>query len=86
MANTRAGNVIRVDTSAAFTDVRNVRSIKYIGASSGTASIKKTDSSGNVMWSATGTTDQVDNDLCIRCPTGIYVTVTNSAVVLLYLE
>jgi hypothetical protein len=86
MSNTRAGNVIRVDTSAALTDVRNVRTVKYLGASSGTASIKKTDTNGAILWSASGSSDQVDQDLYIRCNTGIYVTVASSAVVLLYLE
>lgn len=85
MSNTRAGNVIRVDTSAAFTDVRRIKEIKYVGAANGTASIKKTDSGGNLMWEAAGTSNVVD-EVSLRSPTGIYVTLTNSAVIYLYLE
>lgn len=85
MSNTRGGNVIRVDTSAAFTDVRSIEGIKYIGNTNGTASIKKTDTNGAVLWEARGTSDTFD-DVCLRSPTGIYVTVANSAVVYIYLR
>jgi hypothetical protein len=89
MSNTRAGNVIRVDTSANFTDVRNIETIKYIGASSGTAVITKAvaaaDNSGNKLYEASGTSNELAHGLEIRCPTGVYVAVSNSAVVYLYL-
>lgn len=85
MANSRAGNVIRVDTSAAFTSARNIVAIKYIGASSGTASIKKTASDGIPLWEESGSTNTF-NEVPVRSSTGIYVTVTNSAVVYIYLK
>jgi hypothetical protein len=85
MANTRAGNVILVDTSATFSDIRSVKSIKYIGNTNGTATLKKTDTNGNALWQESGTANIHDANVCIKCPTGIRVEVTNSAKVYLYL-
>lgn len=85
MANTRAGNVIRVDTSADFSDVRSIKGIKYVGDTNGTAVIKKENTSGNRLWERSGTNQQFD-EACIRCNTGIRVEVTNGAVVYLYLS
>ncbi len=90
MSNTRAGSVIKVDTSANFTDVHDIVSIKYIGASSGTAVITKSvaaaDGSGANVWQESGTANLWNPDVNIRCNKGVYVTVTNSAVVYLYLR
>lgn len=86
MANTRAGNVILVDTSATFSDVRSVKTIKYIGATSGTAIIKKTDTNGKNLWEESGDSTVYNQDVCIRCATGLRVEVTNNAKVYLYLE
>lgn len=85
MANTRAGNVIRVDTTATFEDARNIVAIKYIGAASGTASIAKNGGGGGVVWSESGTTN-VFNEVCIRTPQGVTVTIGSGAVVLIYLK
>ena len=96
MSNTRAGNVIRVDTSANFPDVKRIRSIKFVGHASQTAgetyitkAVAAADATGNKLWengNAT-TTDVTDTDLEIRCPTGVYVTIgTHSAVVYLYCD
>jgi hypothetical protein len=85
MGNTYANNVIRVDTSAAFTGIRKITAIKYIGASTGTAVITTDAASGtNKVWEEAGTTNTFNTDLNIHCGTGVYVTVTNSAVVYLY--
>lgn len=87
MANHREGNVIYVDTSAAFTDVRNVCSIKYIGAASGTATLKgDASASGALLWQEAGTANVFDSDIEIRSDEGVYVTLTNSAVVYLYVK
>lgn len=85
MSNARQSNVIIVDTSAQFSENLKICSVKYIGNTSGTASIKLPDSSGTVVWEASGTTNVQDHDLEIRAPIGCYVTVTNSAKVYLYL-
>lgn len=83
MANHRDGNVIYVDTTdSEFPDVRNVKSIKYIGAASGTATIKGI-SSGLALWEASGDVE-VHEDVCIRCDKGIEVEVTSGAVVYVY--
>lgn len=86
MANTRNGNVIYVDTNAAFADVRGICGIKYIGNTSGTANVRgDASASGELLWEEEGTANILD-DVEIRCSTGIYVTVTNGAVVYIYLK
>lgn len=86
MANTRSANVIRIDTSAAFAFPIDICAVKYIGASSGTASIKSAASaSGSTLWEEAGTSN-VFNEAKIKDNQGVYVTVTNSAVVYLYLR
>jgi len=84
MANTRAANVLRVDTTADFADLKNICGIKYIGAASGTAVIKDKDTSGNTLWQESGTSN-VFNEVKINAAEGMRVEVTNSAVVLIYL-
>jgi hypothetical protein len=87
MANTRSANVIIVDTSAAYPDVKNVRSIKYIGATTSTASIKSgASSSGTVLWEESASTNVMNSNVEIRDPEGIYVTITGTAKVYLYLK
>lgn len=86
MSNYRDGNVVVVDTSAAFTDIRNVESIKYIGASNGTASIKVESSSGQIIWEEAGSTNVYNAEVDLRSDKGIYVTVSNSAKVYLYVK
>jgi hypothetical protein len=87
MANGTSANVIYVDTSAAFTYATRIRSIKYIGASSGTATIKaNADSSGQTIWQESGTSNVYNPDVYISDNKGVYVTVANSAAVYLYLE
>jgi hypothetical protein len=89
MANTRAGNVVRVDTSANFSNVREIATIKYIGITSGTCVITKAtdagDSSGSKLYEASGATNELALDLDIRVNRGVYVSVANGAVVYLYL-
>ena len=94
MANTRAGNVIRVDTSANFTDVREIRTIKFIGHSSVvageitvTAAVAAGDNSGHLLWDNGNltTTDSAEHELHIVCGDGVYVNVAHGAVIYLYL-
>lgn len=82
MANTRTGNVIYVDTTAAFA-AATIRAVKYIGNASGTATI--TNDSKNI-WNAGGTPDLAVDEICARCDSGFTVTVTNSAKAYIYLE
>ena len=84
MANTRGGNVIVVDTSAAFVDAKSIKAIKYVGSASGTASLKVDGTSGNVVWEEAGESN-VFNEVNLSNSGGFYVTVTNSAKVYLYL-
>lgn len=85
MANTRAGTVLRVDTSATFAEVRDIVAVKYIGAASGTAVIKNENTSGAQVWEEAGTSN-VFNEVKISCSKGVRVEVTNSAVVYLYMK
>lgn len=94
MANTRAGNVYRVDTSANFPELRNIQAIKYVGNTSATkgeafisAATAAGDSTGNKLWDNGNTTtaDITDHDLEIRASEGVYVTVgAHSAVIYIY--
>lgn len=96
MANSYKGNVVRVDTSANFPNIKNIKSIKYVGntsATKGEAFITKAvdaaDGSGSKLWengNAT-TADVTDSNLDIRSPSGVYVTVgAHNAVIYLYVE
>lgn len=88
LANSRANNVIFVDTdNSTFAGPLAIKSIKYIGAASGTANIKETDDSGDILWVESGASNVYNPDLCIRVGAeGIYVNLTNSASLYLYLS
>ena len=87
MANSRVGNVIYVDTTAYTLDQTCViRAVKYIGNTSGTATI--TDGitgSGKPVWQDSGTANLPADEICAKVD-GFYVTLTNSAKVYIYLE
>jgi hypothetical protein len=85
MANYRKNNVLVVDTSAEFDGKFVIAAINYIGAASGTASIKDDVTGGSVLWEEAGTAN-VHNQVNIEGHNGIYVTVTNSAKVYIYLK
>lgn len=85
MANYRRGNVVFVDTTdSVLADVRNVKAVKYIGNTSGTANIKCA-STGSVLWQADGAND-IFEEVCIRNSSGIEVEVTNGATVFVYMK
>lgn len=85
MANHSTGNVIYVDTTdSEFTYARSIVNVKYVGAANGTAIIKDL-GSGLSVWERSGT-NQVLDDVCIRCPQGIEVEVTNGTAVYVYLK
>jgi len=84
MANSQAGNVIYVDTTAAF-DVRSVYAVKYFGSNNGTAVISST-ASGLPLWEEGGSDfSKPIEEICIHDAGGLTVTVANGAVVYLYL-
>jgi hypothetical protein len=86
MANTKSANVLIVDTSAQFDGVYEIKSIKYIGAASGTASIKADSTSGTVVWEEAGSSNVWNPDVCLRVAGGFYVTLANSAKLYIYLK
>jgi len=86
MANTRAANVIRVDTTAAFSGPLFVQSIKYIGSSSASATVRSGSASGNTLWQESGASNVHNADVCLKAGDGLHVTITNSSVVYLYLK
>lgn len=86
MANTRNANVIRIDTTAQINDVLTINSIKYIGNTSGTASIKAESTSGNLIWEESGASNVYNAEVELLLKNGLFVTVTNGAVLYLYLE
>lgn len=84
MANSDNGNVYRIDTTNTdLAAVRNVKGIKYVGASSGTATVKAISDSRETIWEHSGDVIVFD-DVCIRANDGIEVEVTNGAVVYIY--
>jgi uridylate kinase len=86
MSNTRAGSVIRVDTNAGF-DTKFVKSIKYIGNASGTAIVSAGQvTGGNKLWEESGTSNVMNSDLDIYDGSGIFVTLTNGAIIYIYTE
>jgi hypothetical protein len=87
MANARAANVIFVDTTAYTLDQKcKIRAVKYIGNASGTAAISVgTAGTGTVIWQEAGTNNLGVDEICARVD-GFYVTLTNSAKVIIYLE
>lgn len=86
MANSYSANVIFVDTTdASYSGPKYICAVKYLGNTSGTATIKKKDTNGKVLWEADGTADFVD-EVEIASPQGIFVQVTNSAKVYIYLR
>lgn len=83
MANSYDGNVHRIDTTdTELPATRSVKGVKYVGAASGTATIKEL-GSGNTLWEHSGDVIIFD-DVCIRADKGIEVEVTNGAVVYVY--
>lgn len=87
MANARKGNVIYVDTTGYTLDqTLTIKAVKYIGAASGTAIITAgTSGSGTIVWQESGTANLRVDEICARVD-GFHVAITNSAVVIIYLE
>lgn len=85
MANARKGTVLRVDTDADFLDVRDIKAVKYIGNTSGTAQIKSGSSSGTILWEEEGDAN-IFNEVCFHDQAGIHVAVTNGAVLYIYMK
>lgn len=87
MANTRAANVIMVDTTAFTLDQTViVSSVKYIGNTSGTAVITTgITGSGSRIYENSGATTQPVDEICAKTD-GLHVALTNGAKVYIYLE
>lgn len=87
MANTRAANVIYVDTTGYTLDQQvTICSVKYIGNTSGTALITVgTSGSGSRVWEESGATNQAAEEIEAKVD-GFHVALTNGAKVYIYLE
>lgn len=86
MANARAGTVIYCDTTdTTYTGPLKIKGIKYIGNTSGTAELKQGSSSGATLWRESGSSN-VFNEVEMFIKDGLNVTLTNSAVIYIYLE
>lgn len=88
MANYREGNVVFVDTTdAAFPSVKFIKSIKYIGSASGTATVKGGGvTGGDIVWEESGAANAYNAEVNINDTEGVFVQVTNGAKVYLYLS
>ena len=86
MANSRGNNVLFCDTdNTQYAENIRIKSIKYIGASTSSATIRKKDASGAIVWTEDGSADKVD-EVCIVAPQGIWVDITGTAAVYIYRE
>lgn len=89
MANTRTKNVLRIDTSAQFTENLIIDSILYLpGSGSPSASIKADSSAGNLVWEAgtNVTTRTHEHGLDMHMTGGTYVSIAGTgSVIYLYL-
>ena len=86
MANYSSANVIFVDTTA-FTYAGSVRicGIKYVGASTSSLTIRgNASSTGPILWTDPGTTTKFEQ-IEIVDNKGIYVELTGTASVFIYL-
>lgn len=88
MANTYAGNVIYVDTSAAFSYAKNVCGIKVLGGSAGSSIdlLAGAVTSGSLLWRGLSSVGVIFEDVEIRDGDGVYVAITGTATALIYLE
>lgn len=87
MANHRKENVIFVDTTADFTGIYHIESIKYIGNTSGTAVVNlDTNADAKAVWQASGANDLSADEVCIKAQKGFGVTLTNGAKIYIYLK
>lgn len=85
MSNTTTGNVYRIDTTnTVLSGLRRICAIKYVGAASGTATIKNA-AGDQTIWEHAGNVIAFE-EVKLRLVEGIEVEVTNSAVVYLYVE
>jgi hypothetical protein len=91
LANTRKGNVVKVDTSAEFNEVLRIERVKVVNANAGsqTSTIKSGGSGGTIVYTKTlaASTEAVE-DVPMRFTYGdqCYVTVGTDCTVYLYLE
>lgn len=91
MANSYIGNVIRVDTSAAFTNAKSIKGIKHILGSAGSSIVitGSASSAASRLWEETVNSlsagNNSFNEVGIRDSEGIYVTVAGGSIAYIYL-
>lgn len=83
MANHRQANVVFVDTSADFSDIRGTCGIRYVGGAGAAATIKSENSSGDALWEANGDYEAFE-EVELRDAKGLRVEVSGGAKVYLY--
>lgn len=78
MANTRGGNVIIVDTSAAFVDATRIKAVRYEpGTGTPSVTLKKASSGGNTIYFADGSTDLFE-EVDVVSMGGVYVSLAGT--------
>jgi hypothetical protein len=78
MANTRAANVMCIDTDADFTGPLLIEGIRFVPAGvSPSVTIKQDSSSGDKLYENSNS-DAEFNEVCIRASTGISVALTGT--------
>lgn len=86
MANATKGTVLYCDTTGTLFDGNRLRisGIKYIGNTSGTATLKAGGSGGTLVWQESGTSNVFNGEL-EAVVDDAYITITNGAIVYIYL-
>lgn len=87
MAGSINSNVVYCTATLAIVGPVAIRAIKYIGASSGTATVTTGTATGGVsLWAQSGSANWQDQGMNIFNTKGVYVTLANSAKVYVYLK
>lgn len=88
MANSYSGNVIFVDTSAAFDYAKNICGVKLLGGSVGSSITLRANASstGDILWQGLSSVGAIFDDVQIRDDRGVYAVVVGAATALIYLK
>lgn len=87
MANASADNVMFIDTdNTTIPGPVRIKSIKYIGASTSSVSLKQGTTSGTVLWTENASTNVFNGEVCIRTSGDVFVDITGTAAIYVYLE
>jgi len=88
MANSYSGNVIYIDTSAAFNYAKSIEGIKLLSGSAGSSITIRSNASstGDILWVGNCSAGVFFDEVKIRDNRGVYAVVVGAPVALVYLK